>query len=79
MVLFETIRIIPFLYMWKQLHNIIKLFRLTLHVVNGKKKNQTSYRPLSDFWCLDEVLGFFFKYKKVNALNKRKELVSKRN
>ena len=54
MVLFETIRIIPFLYMWKQLHNIIKLFRLTLHVVNGKKKNQTSYRPLSDFWYLDE-------------------------
>lgn len=38
MVLFETIQIIPFLYMCKQLHDIIKLFRLTLHVVNGKKK-----------------------------------------
>ena len=46
--------------MCKQLHDIIKLFRLTLHVVNGKK-NQTSYRPLSDFWCLDEVLFFFFQ------------------
>ena len=43
--------------MCKQLHDIIKLFRLTLHVVNGKKKKIRLPTDLSV--TFDAFLYFF--------------------